>query len=326
MKAHQRQAAIFSSPLTYTQKIVLLAMASFMGENREQAWPSIGTLKQMTSLGERSVQGVIKAGLKAGWLVEDLEAGRRTRSFSINWERLQEPATPAADAPPPQEMRPAGDAGTPAGDAPYPAARAPNPAAAAPEPYRTIQEPTKNHPVDSGAKRKPPTKPKPKPKATQEAEQGLAMLAAVRTEHHKATTGRAIRGRWGAPETKTGEKLVRQVAGYLRELREAELGEPPLDVLQAVARWVYLGPNDFFRRRPDPLGSMLGGNPTTRQARAVEALDWHQQGCPSNAPARSPSRGRGRGRGHDSYGAALEELTQPQSAPARKVINPEVAP
>ena len=151
MKPQQRHAAIFGSSLTYTQKIVLLAMCSFMSDHRNTVWPSVAKLREMTSLGERSVQGVLKAGLKAGWLVEDLQAGRRTRTFSVSWLRLPQappnPARaagyPAGDAPPPQEMHPAGDAGTPAGDAPYPAARAPNPAADAPEPDRTDQEPTK---------------------------------------------------------------------------------------------------------------------------------------------------------------------------------------
>ena len=285
MKPQERSAAIFGSGLSYTQKIVLLALCSFMSDGRDSAWPAVATLQSMTSLGERSVQRVLKAGIAGGWLREDLAAGRRTRTFSVVWSALP---TPVTESPrhrvTPSQSHPVRKSPNPVTETGYPAPETANPVTESPEPYRTDQEPTKEPETPQtpqgalpGLLPKPEGESKAKKlsKADREAQEGLDRLRRVRADLHTEATGKPTRGVWA--QGKVGAKLARQVRAYLAELRDAELGEP-LDVLETVARWVYLGPDDFFRRRPDPLGSMLGGNPTTRNARAQAALDWADRG------------------------------------------------
>ena len=179
--------------------------------------------------------------------------------------------------------------------------------------------PAAEPPADSAPPPAPKPEPKPKPAKVLEAENGLQRLAGVREALHTQATGRQTRGRWGTG--KAGAKLVRQVRAYLDEIKESELGEP-LDVLETVARWVYLGPDDFFRRRPDPLGSMLGGTPTTRLGRAVDALDW-AAGSPSH-----PAKPRPQARGKPTQASFLERIQamRQQQPAARRVVNDEPPP
>lgn len=164
---------------------------------------------------------------------------------------------------------------------------------------------------------KPSPTPKPKSKRDAEAEQGVAVLEALRAEHHQAATGTKPRGAWATG--KVGKDKRAKVKRYLQEIREAEVGDP-LAVLEAVGRWVYLAQRaDWLRERSDPLASMLGGKPTTRHSRTLEALDWSEGKSPIRKPSAAPRSQQG---GFQARLRAMRSDAQPE----RVVINPEAAP
>lgn len=116
--------AIRRMRLPPTQKLILFALADIANDYGE-AWPLMTTLRDITGLSERAIQGGIKALEQANILVVTRTFGRSSR-YHVPLK------TPAADAPP-QQMHPAADAPTPAGNAGdipqhmrgYPAADAP---------------------------------------------------------------------------------------------------------------------------------------------------------------------------------------------------------
>lgn len=98
----------FKARVNSTQKLVLLALCDAANDQGE-CYPSVPTLIEKTSLGERSIQGAVAALEESGHLRREFRVGRST----VYW------MTPAADAPQ-QQMPPARRAPTPAADAPPP--------------------------------------------------------------------------------------------------------------------------------------------------------------------------------------------------------------
>ena len=125
MKPQDRTRRILKSTLEPSQKLLLVAIADHMedtteGEDRNSR-PSVALLCQETGLGERAVQGHLKALEGSGALVRHQLPGHRTPHYQIRWDRL-----PAQQSLPPQNLRPAESAPrricapTPAESAPLP--------------------------------------------------------------------------------------------------------------------------------------------------------------------------------------------------------------
>jgi len=111
----------FKADLAQTPKFVLVALCDSANDQGE-CYPSVTTLMEKCSMGERTVQGALKAIERAGGLRREFRRGRST----VYW------LTPAGIAPrsscPPQILPP-----TPAVSAPPPPQIThPTPAAAAP--------------------------------------------------------------------------------------------------------------------------------------------------------------------------------------------------
>lgn len=114
--------------LSATDKIVMLSLADH-ADDEGRCYPSINRLVARTGLKIRTVQTAIKRLEQGGYLIIELNAGKRgTNLYTVI-------PTPAVDAPP-QEMHPAADAPTPRTRC------TPTPARDAPEPSVTINEPS----------------------------------------------------------------------------------------------------------------------------------------------------------------------------------------
>lgn len=122
MKPQERTRAILRSALDHESKAVAVALADYMGE-QEIAWPAVSTLIADTSLGERTIQRRLRAGIAAGWL-RARAGGGRTTAYSIVWSAL--PArTPVRETPPSQGHPRQGD--TPVRETPHPVRETPHP-------------------------------------------------------------------------------------------------------------------------------------------------------------------------------------------------------
>ncbi len=84
-----------SGPPDPTDRFVLLALTSFLNDNREdmEVWPGIPRLSQMTSLGATTIKRSIRRLRKDGWLsvIQEPNSGRRTNTYQIHFSPL--PAT-----------------------------------------------------------------------------------------------------------------------------------------------------------------------------------------------------------------------------------------
>jgi hypothetical protein len=117
------------------RKMVLLAMCD-SANDEGKCWPSIETLMQKCSMGERTVQQHLAVMEAEGIVKRDMRAGRST-VYNIDPRRL---CTPAESAPP-QISHPANSAPAPATSAPIPPQNPhPTPADLAPI---TVKEPPK---------------------------------------------------------------------------------------------------------------------------------------------------------------------------------------
>ncbi len=135
-------SAIFESEtLGPTQRLIMLALADH-ADDAGRCYPSIARLCQRTGLGERAVQGNIRALVAAGFITVVPNAGQGLAN--LYFVR----ATPASDAPP-QEMHPRRRCTS------TPASRAETPAADAPKPSRTTIEPSEEPPVGPPAVKLP---------------------------------------------------------------------------------------------------------------------------------------------------------------------------
>ncbi|WP_211475183.1 helix-turn-helix domain-containing protein, partial [Collimonas humicola] len=124
------------------RKMVLLAMCDSASDDGK-CWPSVETLMQKCSMGERTVQQHLSGMEADGIIKRDMRPGRST-VYNIDSRKL---CTPVEFAPQ-QYMHPADPAPTPARSAPQPPQNLhPTPADFAP---RTIKEPSK----ESSRKRK----------------------------------------------------------------------------------------------------------------------------------------------------------------------------
>ena len=110
-------SAVWRLPLSATEKVVLAALAD-CADDEGVTWIAVRSLRgkmdliTMTSLGERAIQGAIKALCAAGHLKRDEQPGRGC-TYTV---QPRTSCAPAADAPP-QEVRPAANAEAPAADA-----------------------------------------------------------------------------------------------------------------------------------------------------------------------------------------------------------------
>lgn len=117
------------------RKMVLLAMCDSASDDGK-CWPSIETLMQKCSMGERTVQQHLAVMEADGIIKRDMRAGRST-VYNIDPRKL---CTPAESAPP-HISHPADSAPTPADSAPQPPQNPhPTPADFAP---RNVKEPSK---------------------------------------------------------------------------------------------------------------------------------------------------------------------------------------
>ena len=71
MKPQDRTRAILRSTLDASSRLVAIAIADHM-DAHDTAYPSVGTLAVETDLGERTVQEVIRAGMRAEWLKAEI--------------------------------------------------------------------------------------------------------------------------------------------------------------------------------------------------------------------------------------------------------------
>ena len=128
-------AAVWPTDLPTGPKMVLLALAD-NANDRGECYPSVQTIAQKCSMGERTVQGHLTALEAAGIVTRDMRLGRSTL-YTINPRKLCAPAPVA----PPQNPAPtpAAFAETPAEPAPPPAASAPITITQPPEPKRTTK-------------------------------------------------------------------------------------------------------------------------------------------------------------------------------------------
>lgn len=121
----------FKAPLSSTEKFVLVALCDSANDQGE-CYPSVKTLAEKCSLGERTVQGALATLEGLGYVRREFRNGRSTTYWIDANPRSSR--TPAAAAPP-QYMHP-----TPAVHAPPPPQQPhPTPAAAAPI---TVNEPS----------------------------------------------------------------------------------------------------------------------------------------------------------------------------------------
>ncbi len=123
-------SAAFKAPIKATPKLVLLALCDCANDQGE-CYPSVPTLMEKCSSGERTVQDAMSYLTSAGYMTRDFRKGRSTL-YQITDPRTWR--TPA-DSAPPQQPHP-----TPAAAAPLPPQQPhPTPAAAAPI---TVNEPS----------------------------------------------------------------------------------------------------------------------------------------------------------------------------------------
>ena len=139
--------------LNSSERLVMLSLADHADDDGV-CYPSISRLCGRTSLGERTVQDVIKRLRDRGFLTVEYNAGRRgVNVFTITPD--------PANAAPPQMPHPRISRATPR------SSRTPTPATAAPEPSFNHQEPSEEPPLV------PPTE-KPPPKARLPADWALS--------------------------------------------------------------------------------------------------------------------------------------------------------
>jgi hypothetical protein len=150
-------AAAFKTPVTSTQKLVLLALCDSANDIGE-CYPSVPHLVDKCSLSERTIQTAIVELAALGHLRRELRKGRST----VYWMTPNPSATPAAPAPHPRSSRTPANAAPPQQLHPTPATGAPpppqllHPTPAAPAPI-TINEPSSdpsgNHKTDAGGRK-----------------------------------------------------------------------------------------------------------------------------------------------------------------------------
>ena len=80
---HERADAIFSSTLTATERIVLLAISHHLGAS-QSAWPGMGRLSGMTGLSRRSVMRAVCNMERAGLLTIERSSGTSNR-YRVDW-------------------------------------------------------------------------------------------------------------------------------------------------------------------------------------------------------------------------------------------------
>lgn len=145
--------AVFSlTGLASTPKFVLLALAD-MADAKNQCWPSIARLCEMTSFTERTVQGAISQLDKTGHIKRGLGGGRsNTTVYTLNVNGAAKAPFQSAENPADERINgasyagnngvvnPAANAENPAFAAQNPAANTVNGAADAPEENRTTKE------------------------------------------------------------------------------------------------------------------------------------------------------------------------------------------
>lgn len=87
MKPHERNRAIFASRLDALAKLVCVAIADHMSQHDQDVYPSVARLSEMTSIAERTVRDVLRAGRSDGWLITTDRPGS-TSLLRIDWEAL----------------------------------------------------------------------------------------------------------------------------------------------------------------------------------------------------------------------------------------------
>lgn len=80
---HERADVIFSSTLTATERIVLLAISHHLGAS-QSAWPGMGRLSGMTGLSRRSVMRAVCSMERAGLLTIERSSGTSNR-YRVDW-------------------------------------------------------------------------------------------------------------------------------------------------------------------------------------------------------------------------------------------------
>jgi len=86
---------VWDSQLGPNEKLVLLALADFANDNGENAWPSVATIAQKTSLGERTVQRKLIEMIQSGLITRDGRGPRGTNRYHISRSAIENYRQPA---------------------------------------------------------------------------------------------------------------------------------------------------------------------------------------------------------------------------------------